>query len=112
MTSQDANRPFSQFVEFEVPPRQQAGLVTALIERSDRFIRTYPGFIRASVQVSEDHQRVLSHVLWQSRAACERAVENAEQGEGDFWSLIHKHGATAVIFNGYELQSEVLPALT
>jgi heme-degrading monooxygenase HmoA len=110
MTSQDSNLPFSQFVEFVVHPRYQAGLVSALHDRSERFIRTYPGFIRASVQVSEDRQRVLSHVLWESKAACERAVENAEQGEGDFWHLIREHRATAMTFNAYELHSELVGA--
>ena len=74
MTSQDSNLPFSQFVEFMVDPRHQSGLVTALNERFERFTRTYPGFIRASVHVSEDQQRVLSHVLWQSKSDCEKAL--------------------------------------
>jgi heme-degrading monooxygenase HmoA len=108
MTSQDSHLPFSQFVEFMVDPRHQAGLVTALNERFERFTRTYPGFIRASVHVSEDQQRVLSHVLWQSKSDCEKAFENAEQGEGDLWGLIRAHRTTAMTFNAYELVSETV----
>ena len=108
MTLHDSNLAFSQFVEFAVHPRQQAGLALALGERFERLTRTYPGFIRASVQVSEDRQRVLAHVLWQSRTDCEKAFENAESGEGDLWDLLGTHRATAMIFNGYELVSEVV----
>jgi heme-degrading monooxygenase HmoA len=108
MTSQDSNLPFSQFVEFVVDPRYQPGLVAALDERFERFTRTYPGFIRASVHVSEDRQRVLTHVLWQSKSDCEKAFENAEQGEGDLWGLIRSHRTTAMTFNAYELVSETV----
>lgn len=108
MTSQDRNRPFSQFVEFVVDARHQSGLVIALTDRAERFTRTYPGFISASVQVSEDQQRVLSHVLWDSKEDCERAFENAEQGEEDFWTLIRQHRATALTFNAYRVMSETV----
>lgn len=108
MTSPDRNRPFSQFVEFVVDARHQSGLVMALIDRTERFTRTYPGFISASVQVSEDQQRVLSHVLWDSKEDCERAFENAEQGEQDFWTLIRQHRATALTFNAYQLMSQTV----
>ncbi|WP_341958867.1 antibiotic biosynthesis monooxygenase [Pseudomonas sp. RC10] len=107
MTSQDSNLPFSQFVEFTVDPRYQAGLVADLNERFERFTRTYPGFIRASVHVSEDQGRVLSHVLWQSKSACEQAFRNAEQGEGDLWGLIRRHRTTAMAFNAYEMVGEI-----
>jgi hypothetical protein len=76
--------------------------------RCERFTRTYPGFVRASVQVSEDRQRVLSHVQWLSKSDCERAFENAEQGEGDMWELIRRHRATSMIFNAYEVAGEVV----
>lgn len=108
MTSQDSNLPFSQFVEFAVNPHHQAGLVAALDQRFERFTRTYPGFIRASVHVSEDQQRVLSHVLWQSRSDCQNAFENTEQGEDDLWGLIRTHRTTAMVFNAYEQVSETV----
>lgn len=111
MTSQDSNLPFSQFVEFAVDPRHHAGLVTALNERFERITRTYPGFIRASVHVSEDRKRVLSHVLWRSKMDCEKALENAEQGEGDLWEMIRTHRthrATAMTFNAYEMVGETV----
>lgn len=69
---------------------------------------TYPGVIRATVQVSEDQRRVLSHVLWQSRLDCEKAVENAAQGEGDLWAMVRDHRATAMIFNAYQLVGETV----
>jgi len=108
MTPAAAHLPFSQFVEFAVYPRHQAGLVEALHERFEQFTCTYPGFVRASVQVSEDRQRVLSHVQWLSKTDCERAFENAEQGEGDFWELTRRHRATSMIFNAYEVAGEVV----
>ncbi|MFJ3485786.1 antibiotic biosynthesis monooxygenase [Pseudomonas sp. NPDC090202] len=108
MTSQDLHLPFSQFVEFAVDPQHQAALVAALNERCERFTRTYPGFIRASVQVSEDRRRVLSHVLWRSKTDCEKAFENAEKGEDDFWTLIRAHRTTAMTFNAYEQVSEIV----
>ena len=105
MTPAAAHLPYSQFVEFAVDPHHQAGLVVAL---SERFTRTYPGFVRASVQLSEDRQRVLSHVQWLSKSDCERAFENAEQGEGDMWELIRRHRATSMIFNAYEVAGEIV----
>lgn len=108
MTPAAASLPYSQFVEFAVDPQHQAGLVGALNERFEQFTRTYPGFIRASVQVSEDRQRVLSHVQWQSKTDCERAFENAEQGEADMWELIRRHRATSMTFNAYEVAGEIV----
>ena len=108
MTSQDSNLPFSQFIEFTVNPPHQAGLVNALHEHFERFTRTYPGFIRASVHVSEDQRRVLSHVLWQSRSDCEKAFANAEKGEGDLWNLIRAYRTTAMAFNAYDQVGEIV----
>lgn len=108
MTPATAHLPFSQFVEFAVDPRHQAGLVDALCERFECFTRTYPGFVRASVQVSEDRRRVLSHVQWLSKADCERAFENAENGEADMWELIRQHRATSLTFNAYEVAAQIV----
>jgi|GEM_PF-203079 len=108
MTSQDSTLPFSQFVEFTIDPRHEVGLIAALNERFESFTRTYPGFIRASVHVSEDRQRVLSHVVWKSKSDCEQAVENAEQGEGDLWGLIRAYQTKAMTFNAYALVSETV----
>jgi hypothetical protein len=72
MTPVTAHLPFSQFVEFAVDPRHQAGLVDALNDRFERFTRTYPGFVCASVQVSEDRRRVLSQC-----SGCQNATASA-----------------------------------
>lgn len=108
MTSQDSSLAFSQFVEFAVNPGHHAGLVAALDDRFERLICTYPGFIRATVHVSEDQKRVLSHVLWKDRSACEKAFENAERDDGDMWELIRAHRTRAMVFNAYEQVSETL----
>lgn len=108
MTPVTAHLPFSQFVEFAVDPRHQAGLVDALNDRFERFTRTYPGFVHASVQVSEDRRRVLSHVQWLSKSDCERAFENAEEGEADMWGLIRQHRATSMTFNAYEVAAQIV----
>ena len=108
MTAQDAKLPFSQFVEFAVNPGHHTGLVAALDERFEQLICTYPGFICASVHVSEDRKRVLSHVLWKDRTACERAFENAERDDEDMWELIRAHRTRSMVFNAYEQVSETL----
>lgn len=66
------NRSFTQLIEFEIEPRQQPALVTALSMQTERLAQRYDGFVSASVQASDDGRRVLSFLQWQTREAGRR----------------------------------------
>lgn len=55
-----SNRSFTQLIEFEIEPRQQAALVSALATQTEGLAQRYDGFLSASVQASDDGRRVLS----------------------------------------------------
>lgn len=99
----EENLYFNQLIEFSVTPAQQSGLVTALTEQVERYTCTYPGFISATVQVSDDGCRVLAQTLWQSRRASEEALLNAEANEQDFMELLRLHQVSAVTFNSWQV---------
>ena len=109
MTISASDRPFSQLVEFAVAPQHQVDLVAALIDQAERFTCTYPGFLGATVQASEDGCRVLNYVQWQDRQACLDAFNNAEQGEQDMHGLIRRCRATSVTFGGFEVMGRIEP---
>jgi antibiotic biosynthesis monooxygenase (ABM) superfamily enzyme len=109
MTISASHRPFNQLVEFAVAPHHQADMVAALIDQAERFTCTYPGFLGATVQASEDGCRVLNYVQWQDRQACLDAVANAEQGEQDMHGLIRRYRATSVTFGGFEVMGRIEP---
>ncbi|SMQ29791.1 Antibiotic biosynthesis monooxygenase [Pseudomonas helmanticensis] len=101
------NRSFTQLIEFEIEPRQQPDLVTALSVQSERLAQRYDGFLSASVQVSDDGRRVLSFLQWQTREAGEAAFSGFERGEQDFWQLIRTHQAKTVTFNSFQVLSSI-----
>ncbi|EPJ84324.1 hypothetical protein CFII64_14755 [Pseudomonas sp. CFII64] len=106
MTQPVSHRLVNQLIEFTTDSRQQSALVAALLDQVERFTCTYPGFISATVQASDDGQRVLNQVLWQSRTASEEALRNAEQ---DFTAFLCEHRVTAVNFNAYQVLGRVTP---
>ena len=97
------NRSFTQLIEFEIEPRQQPALVTALSRQTESLAQRYDGFVSASVQASDDGRRVLNYLQWTSRAHGEAAFKRFEQGEEDFWTLIRAHQATAVTFGSFQV---------
>jgi heme-degrading monooxygenase HmoA len=101
------NRSFTQLIEFEIEPRQQPALVTALSRQTESLAQRYDGFVSASVQASDDGRRVLSFLQWQSREAGEAAFRSFESGEQDFWQLIHTHQAKTVTFNSFQVLSSI-----
>jgi len=101
------NRSFTQLIEFEIEPRQQPALVTALSMQTERLAQRYAGFVSASVQASDDGRRVLSFLQWQTREAGEAAFRSFESGEQDFWQLIHTHQAKTVTFNSFQVLSSI-----
>lgn len=109
MAISDSDRPFSQWVEFAVAPHHQADLVTALIDQAERFTCTYPGFLSATVQASDDGCRVLNYVQWKDRQACVEAFRNAEQGEQDMHGLIRQYRATSVTFGTFRVMGQIEP---
>lgn len=103
----EENLCFNQLIEFSVTPAQQSGLVTALTEQVERYTCTYPGFISATVQASDDGCRVLGQTLWQSRRASEEALLNAEANEQDFMTLLRRHQVSAVTFNSWQVSRTI-----
>ncbi|WP_122666366.1 antibiotic biosynthesis monooxygenase [Pseudomonas viridiflava] len=103
MQSAEENLRFNQLIEFTINPAQQSGLVTALTEQVERYTCTYPGFISATVQVSDDGCRVLGQTLWQSRRASEEALLNAEANEQDFMAMLRRYQVSAVTFTTWQV---------
>ncbi|MEX5594211.1 antibiotic biosynthesis monooxygenase [Pseudomonas orientalis] len=103
MQVSEKSRGFTQVIEFHIDPRQQAALVAALTVQSERLAQSHGGFLRASVQVSDDARRVLNYLQWQSREDGEAAFRRFEQGDEDFWTLIRVHRAKAVIFDSFQV---------
>ena len=103
MQVSEKNRSFTQLIEFQIEPRQQIALVTALSIQSERLALGHRGFLSASVQVSDDGRRVLNYLQWQSREDGEAAFRCFEQGKEDFWTLIRAHQATAVTFGSFQV---------
>ncbi|CRM82346.1 Antibiotic biosynthesis monooxygenase [Pseudomonas sp. 31 R 17] len=103
MQVSEKSRGFTQVIEFHIDPRQQEALVAALTVQSERLAQSHDGFLRASVQVSDDGRRVLNYLQWQSREDGEAAFRRFEQGGEDFWTLIRVHRAKAVIFDSFQV---------
>ncbi|WP_339454212.1 antibiotic biosynthesis monooxygenase [Pseudomonas sp. EA_5y_Pfl2_R50] len=101
------NRSFTQLIEFEIEPRQQPALVSALVVQTEQLAQRYAGFVSASVQASDDGRRVLSFLQWQSREAGEAAFRRFETGEENFWQLIHAHQAKTITFNSFQVLSSI-----
>jgi antibiotic biosynthesis monooxygenase (ABM) superfamily enzyme len=109
MGSAEQRPAFNQLVEFVVNPDQHTQLVAALIEQIERHTCTYPGFISASVQASDDGARVLEQILWQSRQASEQALLNAEPGQQGFMAMLLKHGVRAGTFRAFQVAGSIAP---
>ncbi len=101
MRSPDRGTQFSQLVEFVVEPPHVQDLVTALIERVERFTCLCPGFISAQVHVSEDGDRVLMQLLWPSRQYSELAIKRSQTVEPDLFHLARQHHASALLFSTF-----------
>lgn len=103
MQAPEKNRSFTQLIEFEIEPRQQLALVTALSQQTERLAQRYSGFLSASIQASDDGRRVLNYLQWQTREAGEAAFQGFESGEQDFWQLIRAHQAKTVTFGSFQV---------
>ena len=105
----EAQLQFNQIVEFAVATGQHEPLVAALLEQAQRITCTYPGFISATVQASEDGSRVISQVLWASRQACDAAMRSSEPGEPDVITLLTRHQVRAATFDTYQVMGRIQP---
>ncbi|MGE7956559.1 antibiotic biosynthesis monooxygenase [Pseudomonas sp. NPDC089530] len=103
MHSLEQNRSFTQLIEFEIEPHQQAGLIAALSEQTERLAQGCRGFLSASVQASDDGRRVLNYLQWRTREAGEAAFQGFEKGEQDFWQLIRAYRAKTVTFGSFQV---------
>lgn len=101
--------PFSQLIEYAVDSRQQAALVAVLLERDNRHTATYPGFLGASVQASDDGLRVLHQVLWQSRPYSEQACLNVESSDLDLSRLLRQFRIRSAAFGSFRVMGQVAP---
>ncbi|MDO7898300.1 antibiotic biosynthesis monooxygenase [Pseudomonas citrulli] len=99
------NRSFTQLMEFNIEPQWQQALVTALSRQTERLARDHQGFLRASIQASEDGRRVLNYLQWQTREAGEAAFRSIETGGQDFWGLVYR--AKAVKFGSFEVLCDI-----
>ncbi|MFK3793229.1 MULTISPECIES: antibiotic biosynthesis monooxygenase [Pseudomonas] len=107
MSAFERHRSFTQLIEFEIEPRQQEALVSALAAQSERLAQGYGGFLSASVQASDDGRRVLNYLQWQTREAGEAAFQRFESGEQDFWQLILAHQAKTVTFGSFQVRTSI-----
>lgn len=107
MSSSIRDGRFSHSVEFTVDPLHVEDLVTTLITRIERFTCFCPGFIKADVQVSDEGDRALMHILWSSRAHGEQALKSAQRLDSDLFQLARQHHAKALLFSTYNVVAEV-----
>jgi hypothetical protein len=98
---------FTQSVEIVASPLNVQRLIVALTARIDRFSSTYPGFVGACLQVSEQHDEVRMQLNWRSRNHGEQAVANPKVGEPDLFNLASEFQASAMTFRTFLIANEV-----
>ncbi|RRV05751.1 antibiotic biosynthesis monooxygenase [Pseudomonas sp. v388] len=109
MATPEQEGPFSQLIEYAVEPREQAGLISALIERDQRYTASYPGFLEARVQASDDGLRVLHQVLWRSRPCGEQACRNVEAADLDLGLMLRRFRVRSATFGSFKVMGQVAP---
>ncbi|MBD9482416.1 antibiotic biosynthesis monooxygenase [Pseudomonas sp. PDM14] len=96
---------FTQLIEFDVQPAWQKALVDALALRSERLATRHAGLLAASVQASEDGNRVLHYLQWRSRQECEAACASFNQEP--FVDLLREHQARGANFSTFQTISSL-----
>lgn len=61
---------------FTVEPKNQAALVTLLIEATEKTMKQMPGFISANIHRSLDGKKVVNYAQWENLAAFESMRKN------------------------------------
>lgn len=91
---------FTQMIEYNVPALRQEALAEALVTRSEQLAQRCAGLLNVSIQVSDDGQRVLQHLQWQSRQAWAAAAGYFV--EEPFLDLLCQYRARGVNFAAYQ----------
>lgn len=107
MTWSSRNCGFSHVVEFTVDPIHMPELVASLMSRIERFTCSCPGFVRASMQVSDEGDRALLQLLWSSREHGEHALERAQRLELDLFHMMGQPSAKALLFSSFNVIAQV-----
>lgn len=98
---------FTQSVEIVVRVLNVPTLVGVLTARIDQFTRTYPGFIGALVQVSEQQDAVHMQLSWVSREHGEAALAKTKDGEPDLFQIARDLQASAMIFRTFVVAADI-----
>lgn len=98
---------FTQSVEIVVRALNVPALVGVLTARIDQFTRTYPGFIGALVQVSEQEGAVHMQLSWVSREFGEEALAKTKDGELNLFQIANDLQASAMIFRTFVVAADI-----
>jgi hypothetical protein len=98
---------FTQSVEIVIRALDVPALVALLSARIDQFTRTYPGFIGALVQVSEQQDAVHMQLSWVSRKHGEAAWAKTKDGEPDLFQIASDVQASAMIFRTFVVATDI-----
>lgn len=98
---------FTQSVEIVVRAPNVPVLIGVLTARIAQFTRTYPGFIGALVQVSDQQDAVHMQLSWVSRKHGEAALEKTKDGEPDLFQIASDLQASAMIFRTFDVAADI-----
>ncbi|WP_162874459.1 hypothetical protein [Pseudomonas viridiflava] len=98
---------FGQTLEVFVGPLSVWALAKALTEQTEQFISQHPGFVGASVQVSEYQHTVHLHLYWHSKEASENALAYPKQGEGDLVQLVNNFQVRTMKFQTFFVCADI-----
>ncbi|WP_044421958.1 antibiotic biosynthesis monooxygenase [Pseudomonas syringae group genomosp. 3] len=107
MTESPSEAGFSQSLEILVSPSSVSALVQALRNRVEQLTSHHPGFVSASLRVSEHQSAVLLELYWLSRMASENALAHPKEGELDLFQLGRDFQAQPMIFRTFIMYAEV-----
>ncbi|HEX7114656.1 MAG TPA: antibiotic biosynthesis monooxygenase [Steroidobacter sp.] len=63
---------------YEVEPRKQAELASALAEATETVMRHQPGFVSVNIHKSLDGCRIVNYAQWASKADFDRLMKNPQ----------------------------------
>ena len=63
---------------FDVAPEDQDELAELLVDVTESTMKHIPGFVSASIHVSDDGERVINYAQWESREHFERMLNNED----------------------------------
>ena len=63
---------------FDVAPDDQDELAELLVDVTESTMKHIPGFVSASIHVSDDGERVVNYAQWETREDFERMLDNED----------------------------------